>query len=171
MVTILPDSVDAWRMASSRRSFSGCLAVRELGRLRETLADTSGEVRYALDFGCDEQQVCYVDVRADAALVVTCQRSLQPFALPMAVNTRLGMIRQEHEEAGLPPNYEPLLVPSDGLIRPADLIEDELLLAMPLVAINPDSSLEPVADDGPVVDRTEESPFAVLRGLRKSNRQ
>lgn len=170
MVTTLPDSVDAWRMASSRRSFSGSLPVRELGRLRGALADTAGEVSYALDFGCDEQQVCYVDVRADAAPQVTCQRSLRPFALPMTVKTRLGMIRHEREEAGLPPNYEPLLVPSDGLIRPSDLIEDELLLAMPLVAINPDTRLEPVADDVPVADRTEESPFAALRGLRKSNR-
>ena len=170
MVTTLPDLVDAWRMASSRRSFSGCLPVSGLGRLREALADTSGEVSYALDFGCDDQQVCYVDVRADAALQVTCQRSLQPFALPMAVNTRLGMIRHEREEAGLPPHYEPLLVPSDGLVRPADLIEDELLLAMPLVAINPDSRLEPVTDDGPVADRAEEGPFAALRGLRKSSR-
>jgi len=137
--------------------------------LGEILAGTAGEVGYALDFGCDEQRVCYVDVRADAALQVTCQRSLQPFALPVAVSTRLGMIRHEHEEAGLPPNYEPLLVPSDGLIRPADLIEDELLLAMPLVAINPDSSLQPVVDDGPATDCAEESPFAALRGLRKSN--
>lgn len=170
MVTTLPDSVDAWRMAASRRSFSGCLPVRNLGRLREALADTASEVSYALDFGCDDQRVCYVDVRADAALQVTCQRSLQPFALPLAVNTRLGMLRHEREEAGLPPNYEPLLVPSDGLISPIDLIEDELLLAMPLVAINPDSSLEPVLDAGPADDRAEESPFAALRVLRKSNR-
>jgi uncharacterized protein len=170
MVTTLPDSVDAWRMASSRRSFSGRLPVRELGRLAATLADTSGEVGYELDFGCDDQQVCYVDVRADAALQVTCQRSLQPFELPLAVDTRLGMMRHEREEAGLPPNYEPLLVPSDGLVSPVDLIEDELLLAMPLVPINPDSSLEPVVDDVPADDRAQESPFAALRVLRKSNR-
>jgi hypothetical protein len=45
-----------------------------------------------------------------------------------------------------------------------------LLLAMPLVPINPDSSLEPVVDDVPADDRAQESPFAALRVLRKSNR-
>lgn len=171
MVTPLPDSVDAWRMVSSRRSFSGRLPVEKFGRLCETLADTSGEVAYTLDFGSDDQRVCYVDVHADTVLRLTCQRTLQPFALPMTVDTRLGMIRHEHEETGLPPNYEPLLVPSDGQVKPADLIEEELLLAMPLVAIDPDSSPEPlvpVPDEEPSADRADGNPFAALRELKKS---
>lgn len=161
-------------MVSSRRSFSGRLPVQKLGRLCETLAETSGEVAYALDFGCDDQRVCYVDVHADAVLQLTCQRTLRPFALPMTVTTRLGLIRHEHEEAGLPPNYEPLLVPSDGMIKPADLVEEELLLAMPLVAIDPEGSLGPVAeaeDEEPAAERTEENPFAALRSLKESHRR
>ncbi|MEO8746354.1 MAG: YceD family protein [Rhodanobacter sp.] len=155
-------------MASSRRSFSGCLPVEKLSRLCETLADSAGEVAYVLDFGCDDHQVCYVDVSADTALQLTCQRTLQPFAFPVRVSTRLGMIRHEQDEAGLPPDYEPLLVPSDGRINPADLIEEELLLAMPLVAINPDSSMEPAAALSEVdpADSPEENPFAVLRRLK-----
>lgn len=156
-------------MVSSRRSFSGRLPVQSLSRLCETLADRCGEVTYALDFGCDERQVNYVDVRAEAALQLICQRSLQPFTFPVKVSMRLGMIRQEPEEAGLPPGYEALLVPSDGRVNPADLIEEELLLAMPLVAVNPDSNADPAAaswDVDPPADSTEENPFAVLRGLK-----
>jgi hypothetical protein len=49
------------------------------------------------------------------------------------------LIRDEDEESALPPEYEPLLVPEDGQLRPADLVEDELVLAVPVVALSPDS--------------------------------
>lgn len=154
-------------MVSARRSFAGSLPVASLPRLCEALADASGTVTFVLDFDRDSLQASYVDVRAQTSLSICCQRTLEPFAMPITVSTRLGLIRQESEEAGLPPDCEPLLVPADGRLNPADVIEDELLLALPLVAINPDSSLPDVvtpaesADDG---DRT--SPFAMLRELK-----
>ena len=143
------------------------MPVAGMHRLCEALADTCGTVRYALDFGRDSLQVDYVDVHAEVPLTVLCQRTLEPFVLPITVNTRLGLIRQESDEAGLPPDYEPLLVPADGRLNPADVIEDELLLALPLVAINPDSSLPDVATPHEVAgDDDRANPFAVLRGLK-----
>jgi uncharacterized protein len=88
------------------------------------------------------------------------------------VDTRLGLIRPERDEAGLPPDCEPLLVAEDGRLNPADVIEDELLLALPLVPVNPDSRLpdevtgHDLAED-PVGEGHSENPFAVLRELKK----
>jgi len=163
----MPESVDVWRMVSARRSFAGSLPVASLRRLCEALADAGGTVRFALDFGRDSLRVSYVDVRAEVSLTMLCQRTLEPFALPVTVSTRLGLIRQESDEAGLPPDCEPLLVPADGRLNPADVVEDELLLALPLVAINPNSSLLDVVTPPDVAgddDRT--SPFAMLRELK-----
>ena len=155
-------------MVSARRSFEGNLPVVGMRRLCEALADTCGTVRFALDFGRDSLQVDYVDVHAEAPLTMLCQRTLESFVLPITVNTRLGLIRQEVDEAGLPPDYEALLVPVDGRLNPADVIEDELLLALPLVAINPDSSLPDVATPREMADEDDKaSPFEVLRGLKK----
>lgn len=155
-------------MVSARRSFAGSLPVASLGRLCEALVDASGSVQFALDFGRDSLQASYVEVRAETSLTMTCQRTLEPFALPVSINTRLGLIRLESEEAGLPPDCEPLLVPADGRLNPADIIEDELLLALPLVAINPDSSLPAVTTPPDVAgDEQKTSPFAVLRGLKQ----
>lgn len=157
-------------MVSARRSFEGTLPIETLSRLCEMLAGTDGLLQYELDFGRDELGISYVDVHVRASLVLTCQRTLEPFTLPVAVDTRLGLIRRERDEAGLPPDCEPLLVAEDGRLNPADVIEDELLLALPLVPVNPDSSLpddlkghEPdAAGEG-----RSESPFAVLRELKK----
>lgn len=172
MSVTLPESVDAWRMVSARRSFEGTLPIATMRRLCEALAGTDGEVNYELDFGRDSLGVSYVDVRAQASLTLLCQRTLEPFVMPITLDTRLGLIRQERDEAGLPPDCEPLLVAENGRLNPADVIEDELLLALPLVPVNPDSSLpdevtgHELEEDSAGEGRSE-NPFAVLRELKK----
>ena len=159
-------------MVSARRSFEGTLPIAAMSRLCEALASTDGTARFELDFGRDSMGTDYLDVRAQASLTLVCQRTLEPFVLPVAVNTRLGLIRRERDEAGLPPDCEPLLVAEDGRLNPADVIEDELLLVLPLVPVNPDSSLpdevtgyEP--EDDTAGDERSENPFAILRELKK----
>lgn len=171
MSVTLPSSVDAWREVRARRSFQGQLPVSAFSRLGEVVASTEGDVTYELDFGRDEFGIAYVAVRAKAALTVICQRSLEPFQLPVDVDARLGLIVEESEEASLPPGYEALLVEQDGKLDPVATIEDELLLALPLVPVNPDYVLPddvtgPGEEDTPSQEKSE-NPFAALRGLIK----
>ena len=58
-----------------------------------------------------------------------CQRS-RSVLLPVHMVQRWGLIRDEADEAALPAEYEALLVPEDGMLRPLDLVEDELVLAI-----------------------------------------
>lgn len=159
-------------MVSARRSFQGVLPIAALRRLGEALAGTEGTAQYELDFGRDEFGTAYLDLRVQAPLTLTCQRTLEPFVLPVTVDSRLGLIRFEREEAALPPEVEPLLVADDGKLNLADVIEDELLLALPLIPVNPDSELpEEVVGPGPEEASSGEgrsdNPFAVLRELKK----
>lgn len=156
-------------MVSARRSFAGSLPIAGLGRLREALADTVGNVTYTLEFGRDMLLEGFVDVHAEAALTLTCQRTLEPFVLPVNVDTRLGLIRDEQQEAALPPDCEPLLVNADGQLNLADVIEDELLLALPLVPINPEGRLPDalVQTEVEVDADAGDNPFSVLRELKK----
>lgn len=140
-------------------------------RLGDVIASTDGDVTYELDFGTDDFGTKYVAVRATAPLTLICQRSLEPFVLPVEVDTRLGLIVRESEEAALPPGYEALLVEDDGRLDPIATIEDELLLVLPLVPVNPDYELpDDVLSAGeeeePSQEKTE-NPFAALRGLIK----
>ena len=166
----IPDTVDAWRMVTARRTFQGSLPVAGLSRLVEALADPTGTVDYDVEFGRDELGVAFFAIRARTELRLTCQRSLEPFALPVAIDTRLGLIVREEEEAGLPPGYEPLLLES-AEFNPADVIEDELLLALPLIAVKPgleesEASWSTGPDEAPEPER--KNPFAVLDRLKKS---
>jgi uncharacterized protein len=172
MSAALPEVVDAWRMVSQRRLYEGELALAALPRLSDSLADVEGKVRYRLEFGRDEYGVAFVELRASGELPLICQRTLERFLWPFALKQRLGMITREADEAALPPGYEPLLCP-DGAVRPLDVIEDELMLALPLVPMRPGAegegtevpatSLEAKAgtEDG------RDNPFAVLQRLKQ----
>jgi len=170
MSTALPESVDAWRMVASRRRFEGELPLSRLARLRDSLASDEGTVRYRLEFGRDEMNVAYLKLDADAELPLVCQRSLETFRLPVVVDERLGLIAREADEAALTAGYEPLLVES-GELNLAEVIEDELILSVPVVPVAPGSedkaaySTDPEAGAGV---EEKPSPFAALAKLKKN---
>lgn len=157
-------------MVSARRSFQGTLPVSRMERLGEMLADIGGDVDYTLDFGRDELGTAYLDIHVRAPLTLLCQRTLEPFVLPVALDRRLGLVTDDRQEAALPPDCEPLLV-EDDRIHPLAVMEDELLLAVPLVPVSPQSEwpeegMESRAPDAPS-DPVEDNPFAVLRELKR----
>jgi uncharacterized protein len=166
MNAALPESVDAWRMVQARRSFQGSLPLASLPRLRGSLAATDGAVDFDLEFGKDELGVAHLRVRADASLPLTCQRTLEVFMLPVHVDSRLGLIAREEDEAALPGGYEPLLT-ADGMLRLADVVEDELILALPVVPVKPGSEHKAHAWSDADEDGATESvnPFAILRKI------
>ncbi|WP_225764523.1 YceD family protein [Stenotrophomonas sp. Marseille-Q4652] len=164
----VPEMLDAWRMVAARRRFDGQVPLAELTRLQGLVADTDGECRFALEFGRDEVlRVSYVELSIDTALPLTCQRSLQRFLLPVSVVQRLGLIRDEEEESSLPPDYEALLVPEDGNLRPLDLVEDELVLAVPVVPLSPEGDAVDQEWAPPQEEVGKASPFAALAALKK----
>ncbi len=165
----LPASVDAARMAADRRIFEGTLPIEGMSRLRPSLADARGNARYVLEFGAGELGDRELHVRVKADLALECQRTLETFIHPVEVDTRLGLIDNEHQEAGLPQGVEPLLL-DDGSLRPAAVIEDELLLALPLVPVKPGSRLpEFDAGESPAEEADEKhNPFAVLGKLKQN---
>ena len=157
-------------MVTARRGVEGRLPLSSLTRLQGSLLDTEGDVRFALEFDRDSLQVPYVELRIDAELPLECQRSMNRFLLPVHIVQRLGLIRDEADEAALPPGYEPLLVPDDGMLRTAELVEDELILAVPVVPVAPGT--EEVDREWPASEAEQEraNPFAALSAMKnKSN--
>ncbi len=164
----VPEILDAWRMVAARRSFQGDAPLASFERLQGLLMDAEGQVRFGLEFDSDPVlKIAFVELRIDAVLPLECQRSLQRFLFPVSMVQRLGLIRDEADEAGLPEEYEALLVPDDGMLRPLEMVEDELVLAIPAVPVDPAS--EAVERDWPVPEDelAQASPFAGLASLKK----
>ncbi|MBZ0222510.1 MAG: DUF177 domain-containing protein [Dokdonella sp.] len=166
MSAALPERVDVARQVQGRRVYSGTLPFSSMSRLRDALATPQGEARYHVEFDKDALGIAYLQLRVEAGLPLLCQRTLEVFALPVVIDERLGLIAREEDEAGLPGGYEPLLV-ADGSIDLAAVIEDELILAVPVVPTRPGVPLDWVdpsaaADEAPA----PANPFAALAGLK-----
>ena len=173
MSASLPAVIDVWRMVTARRQFEGTLPLSAFPRLRDSLLDAGGECRFTLEFGRDASNQAYVEVSADAELPLLCQRTLERYLHRVRLVQQLGLITSEAQESALPEQMEPLLVPESGEMPAIDLVEDELILALPVVPINPDSTLP----DAIRVEEAEENesnktrnPFGVLSQL-KDNKQ
>ena len=138
-------------------------------RRRKILAvDAGGR---ATDFSKPEDGLWGVmGLRVDAELPLLCQRSLERFLFPVAIEQRLGLIRDEADEAALPPGYEALLMPEDGMLKPVELVEDELILAIPVIPVKPGTeAMEadwPASADEDVDAGAGSNPFAALAALK-----
>lgn len=155
--------LDPYRLAQSRRGLSGTSKIADFPRLQGLLAHSAGEVRWTLDFGVDSITAPYCDVTIEGTMGLQCQRSLKGFEFEVNVSTRLALVNADDD--GTESRHEPLVVEADGLYA-LDIVEDELILAVPLVPVSPDS--EPV-DAPPIVlaQQAESlSPFAVLKNLK-----
>lgn len=157
-------------MVAAKRLFDGRLPLSGMPRLRPVLADADGDCRFEVEFGVDAMGMRYVDVRAEAELPLLCQRSLERFLHPVRINQRLGLITDESQEAALPEGVEPLLLDASGELNPAGLVEDELILAVPVVPIDPASA--EIEAEWPEEAEVEEkpNPFAALAALKEQKK-
>jgi uncharacterized protein len=143
------------------------IPVRELSRLLPELAADSGVARGELRFGREHGQPA-VEVSLEATLTLRCQRCMRPMQQHVATESRVCLLPDEESAARLPPEVETMLAP-EGRTSVADIVGEELLLALPLAPRHDDESecdteiasvaAEPVLEDGP------RRPFAALAQL------
>jgi uncharacterized protein len=170
----LPVHIDPIRMADTRRLLEGCITLAEMVRLGESLQDSAGEVAVSLEFGTDNEGIRFMRGRIRAEVSLECQRCLETMRFPIDSEFALAMVRSTVEAEALPSHYEPLLVEGEPLFL-RDIIEDELLLALPIVPMHaPDecsistSSSMAAGETRKDTGATEkENPFAVLADLKK----
>lgn len=162
----MPDLADPWRLAELRKVFEGRLAPSVFARLAEAVEGVEEGVDYTLRFGKTNDGRARVECHVSAHLIMRCQRCLEPLAVPVDSYFQLGLVGSEAEAEQLPEDLDPLLV-SDQPVRLPDLLEDELLLCLPLVPMHREgecggASLS--AEDEP--ETKKDNPFAVLAALK-----
>lgn len=110
----------------------------------------------------------WLHLQASTTVWMTCQRCLQPLPQALAVDTRIRFVRSEAEAEALDAEEDyDVLALSRGLDLRA-LVEDELLLALPLVPRHDGACPQPLAAPAEETPAPEprENPFAALAGLR-----
>jgi len=109
-------------------------------------------------------------LKTDLALI--CQRCLERYDIPVEVELKLNWVKSEQDAKKLPLRYEPLLVESIPL-KLNDVIEDELLLALPIIAMHEldecNAAKFVTNDKAAEIEKEKPNPFAVLAELKKDH--
>lgn len=163
------DLADFGRLAQQRRAFEGRLPLADCGRLRGMLAHVDGAVEYSIECAPDALGRPELRVRVAGSLPLVCQRSLAAYWHPIAIDARLGVIGREVEEDALLASQEPLLIGAEGK-RLAEVVEDELILAVPVVPRDPAAvqAAMAVTDSNADAGTTDGGPFAMLAVLKSA---
>lgn len=131
----LPQRIDPFRSASQALRMHGYLMVRNMERLCPSLSSNEGDVEVDLTFGIDDKDVPVVQGQISANLMLQCQRCMEPFNYEIINNFVLGIVHKEEEAEHLPEGYDPVIA-DEGMLAVQDMIEDELMVGLPLVAMH-----------------------------------
>jgi uncharacterized protein len=137
----LPKYIQPLQLTERHAVLQGQLLLKECVRLKELLTDTLGVVQVQAQFGQDEQGFAYVKGSLESVLHVQCQRCMQPMDYFLHAPISLSPVLSEAAAAKLPDYYEPLLL-EEGRVTVVDMVEDEMLLSLPLVIKHADDDCE-----------------------------
>lgn len=180
-----PEHTDATKLFARNGSISAVLPVSRLERLQANLADPGSadarEVLVDLEFGHDGQGRRRLQGSLQTNVVQMCQRCLQPMQQELHCSLDLLVLDSESELKEL--NELPdaaaaaldVIVDEAGELDVLALIEDELLLSLPLVPMHEDADCSAVLNDlkrkAEAADASGEgkspNPFAVLAALKQ----
>lgn len=172
MCQLLPKEIDPFRFAHNGRELKGSVELTQMLRLANSLKDKRGQVSVSMRFDIDHTGTPFMRGHFETTLSLTCERCMQELKLPLQIDALLGLVKHEKLAANLVEQYEPWIIEDGELVDPASIVEDELILALPLVPKHDYDCLPEEAwfsgDEEENVEPVEkaESPFAMLSALK-----
>ncbi len=169
MQSRLPEFCDLFQLADKTATMSGRWPISKFPRLMEMLSSDSGEAVIELEFG-RSGRTRFLKGTIIADVGMQCQRCLDSTTVSLKTDFILALIETEDHIDRIPEQYEALITEGDHFLP--DVIEDELILVVPIVASH-DSECSNYMNEQviePVVQEQEEigkkpNPFANLKDL------
>lgn len=172
----VPESVEYRRCAVQQRTVEGAVPLAKLSRLRSAvycMPEAGANAQLQLEFAEDAQRRVRVSGRATAHVMLQCQRCMSPFEHVVDAAVAGVIVADEASAANVPTADEPIMADGDMLDVYA-LAEDELLLALPMVArcnrsdcqtrYNVDDNVAKSA--APAHGQGKDNPFSVLENIK-----
>jgi uncharacterized protein len=175
MASQLQDPLDVGQLAAQRTRLEHDYPLGRFSRLRDSLARPDGVAVVDFRFhSAGAYPALEGAVRARAWLI--CQRCLKEFEASLESPVRVAFVARDAEAGRVPEAYDAVTAPGGQLVLD-EFVEDELLLAVPLVPMHAtpaDCAMrkamvveEVVAVEKPAPVAPTQRPFADLRNLLK----
>jgi uncharacterized protein len=166
----LPETVDFVRQVELNRTLEGIYPISKLTRLGEVLLSSEGNVNAKLEF-THSVGIAILRGRVSAKLLVECQRCLNPMEIEVSGHFKFALVNSEDEFEFIPEEFEPYLLEGEeqSLI---ELIEDELLLSLPMVPVHEDECSAYMTENNSKIraaieaEKKADNPFAALQALK-----
>ena len=172
----LPIYIDIRKVFDLESVFEGSCSLERLPRFAGCLASLDGEVSGKLQFFRSEADLRVILGSVSATVEVICQRCLEPLSLHLVDTIQLALVESESQIDSLEAQWDPWMI--DGpRITIASLLEEQLILCMPLVNYHADDrcveALEYQKQREPREynngERAVQNPFEVLKVLKKND--
>jgi uncharacterized protein len=159
--------IDGFEFAAAEERLRGKWPVNGFPRLRDLLYDDQGSIEYDLHGVRDAFGRFGLELRVRASLRVTCRRCLEAVRVAVDEQARLWLARSQAQIDDQPLSADG----PDGIVGARemavrDLVEDELLLALPYAPRHEDC-----ATRGDAAASVRQLPFAGLRGMLRGRQR
>lgn len=161
----LPRAVVARKLAAKGQRLGGWVDAGALPRLSGAVLGAGSRIEVELQFTPGDSGVPEIHGRIDARVVLTCERCLEPFELALSAAPALGLVGSEADADRLPRRLEPCIV-ADEELDLFDLVEEELLLALPIIAAHADEPCRRQWVEPAAAGEAAEKPFRALAQLK-----
>ena len=166
----IPPHVDPRKLADRTTTLDGVVPLADLKRLCGALADNQGTVHVKFMFERDERNAVVFHSELEVDVKMVCQRCLEQVTLPIHSECDYAVVKEGANTQSVPQGYDVLELGEDPLDLLA-LVEEELLLALPIVPMHdpkdcqqPAGHIEPESSEDEV---TRSNPFSVLAQLKR----
>ncbi len=165
-----PDQISPLQFARSGKSLQHQFPIGQFERACSLLVSERGELDITLQFGRDHAGISTLQGRLEAVVQLGCQRCMEPMDITIESAFSMALIEDESEEEQIPESYEALL-DDDKSFSLLNFIEDELILAIPVVASHAadQCSATQFLQDSVELEIAPEkrNPFQILKQLRQ----
>lgn len=172
MLDQLPILINPTSFCDRGKQLVGHLKISELKRLSAGLFDSSGDVDVQLLFD-KEGRVPTIQGVIKANLVLECQSCLDKVVYPIDRAVKLGIVLNMEQADRLASDCDPLILEAEKILL-AELIEDELLLAVPdfprheHVCVEQDEVKSVVIIEDKQDLTKKDNPFSILATLKNT---
>ncbi|MBN6710121.1 hypothetical protein B0186_03260 [Canicola haemoglobinophilus] len=168
----LPLTTDPVKDAQRRLDYQGYYAADQLTRLAESVVKVLSDAQVTLSFFIDPQKLTVMKGKASVDVELECQRCGETFKQTLECEFTYSPVSNLDKIDELPEIYEPIEFNQFGEIDLIGTIEDELIVALPIVPMHSSehcevSVAEQVFGELPEELAKKPNPFAVLASLKK----
>lgn len=159
--------INGLEFARHGEAISGTIPLVELPRVRELVADGTGEIHYRISGKLSDDGKAFLHINVDGRLPLVCQRCLKGMEYPLELDAELELVADEAELEARAEDPDAVdAVVTDKKMEVVSLVEEEILLEIPL---SPKHGEGGCALPGPSTGEGKENAFSVLAALKQRN--